>query len=579
MSMDRLASSSTPPAPPDSSPHAKRRRRTTPPLAVSLVVAVCVLIALAVQRFDLTRDNGTTNVVIAVMALVALVTAGAWYTVFSGFSRVQRFAPAIAVGLALAAFFTYYRLDHVTGEMLPVFAPRFSARPDERLSLPEPAVIPDSHVDEAGNRATGAPDALPRDDAVQKSTAHVDLRLTTPQDFPQFLGPDRLCAVENVTLAADWDAHPPRLLWRQPIGAGWSGFAVVNGFAVTQEQRGADELVTCYDARTGQVMWFHAREARYESVMGGVGPRATPTIHNGRVYTLGATGWLTCLDGGTGRVIWEKHIPAEFGISPAEEDEILPFARSNSPLIVDDLVVVPAGGPPGEPQVSIVAYDSQTGDEVWRGGDQQLSHASPALATLGGTRQILSVNEDNVAGHDPSTGRELWRFDWSGMNAVRSTNSQPVPVPPDMVFVSKGQGGGAKLVQLLPHGDGTFGTDTLWHNRTVLRTKFTNVALLDGFAYGLSDGILECVDLTTGERVWKAGRYQHGQLLRVGRHLLVLTENGEVVLIEATPAEPNHVLGRLQAITGKTWNNPACAPPFLLVRNAEQAACYELTFR
>jgi outer membrane protein assembly factor BamB len=311
--------------------------------------------------------------------------------------------------------------------------------------------------------------------------------------------------------------------------------------------------------------------------MGGVGPRATPTIHAGRVYALGATGWLVCLDGGSGRVHWEKHIPTEFGISPAEEAEIIPFARSNSPLIVDDLVVVPAGGPPEGPKVSLVAYHAETGEEVWRGGDEQLSHASSALAVLAGVRQILSVNEDNVTGHDPATGRVLWDFGWSGNNPVRANNSQAVPVPPDKVFVSKGQGGGAKLVQLVPRGDGIFGTETLWHSRRVLRTKFTNVTLLEGHAYGLSDGILECVDLKSGERVWKAGRYQHGQILRVGGHLVVLSEDGEAVLVDATPETANRVLGRFQAIEGQTWNTLAFAAPHLLVRNAQEAACYELT--
>ncbi|HUG92696.1 MAG TPA: PQQ-binding-like beta-propeller repeat protein [Planctomycetaceae bacterium] len=584
--MDRVPPANDLPAPPptangdstNASDVLPRRGDHPPPALVSGLIAICILVALAVRRFDIAQDNGTRNVVIAVMAFLALATLGLWHTLFSRFSRTARFAPPLVLFACAAAFFTYFRLDHVTGEMLPVFAPRFAPKADERLALPE-AVLPRELVPVLVPRFSPRPDeqldqAVPADG--DPHAAPVDLRTTTPHDFPQFLGPDRSCAIENVALEPDWDAHPPRLVWSQPIGGGWSGFAVVNGFAVTQEQRGTDELVTCYQVASGRVMWFHARPARYESVMGGVGPRATPTIHDGRVYALGATGWLTCLGGATGGVVWEKHVPSEFGVSAAEELEILPFARSSSPLIVDDLVVVPAGGPRDGPRVSLVAYHRDTGEEVWRAGREQLSHASPALATLAGVRQILCINEDTVTGHDPATGRELWRFNWSGNNQVRSSNSQPVPLPPDRVFVSKGQGGGAKVVQLVPRGDGTFATHTLWHNRAVLRTKFTNVTILDGRAYGLSDGILECVHLETGQRVWKAGRYQHGQLLRVGRHLLVLSEDGEVALVEATPDSPHRVLGRFEALSGKTWNTLAFAAPFLLVRNAEQAACYEL---
>lgn len=506
----------------------------------------------AVLSFDLTGDNATTNVVVVFFTFLGVLTLGTWYAFFSGLSRRTRFVPPLILLAAVAGFFTYFRIDHVTGEMLPVFAPRFAPKADAKL--PPPSVSP----------------------AVQaKGVAAA----ATIDDFPQFLGPERLAAVEGVALERDWERHPPELMWRRPVGAGWSGFAVAGGRAVTLEQRGPEEFVTCYDTVLGTLYWSHSHEARYESVLGGVGPRSTPTIRDGRVYVVGATGWFGCLDFETGNVLWAKNLPSEFGISPEQELEILPFARSSSPLIVDELVVVPAGGPPEGAKVSLAAFDRKTGREVWRGGDEQLSHASPALATLAGRRQILCVNESSVTGHDPATGRELWRFDWPGRNEIEANNSQAVPVPPDRVFVSKGQGGGAKLVRLVPRDDGAFTVEPLWHNRRVLRTKFTNVALLDGYAYGLSDGILECVRLDTGERMWKAGRYKHGQLLRVGPDLLVLSEDGELVLIEATPERPNHVFGRIQAIDGQTWNTFAFAAPYALLRNAREAACYRLRLR
>jgi outer membrane protein assembly factor BamB len=151
-----------------------------------------------------------------------------------------------------------------------------------------------------------------------------------------------------------------------------------------------------------------------------------------------------------------------------------------------------------------------------------------------------------------------------------------VPVPPDGVFLSKGYGEGSALIQLLPGEEDTFQVREVWHNRRVLRTKFSNVALLDGFLYGLSQGILECVDVRTGDRVWKTGRYGHGQMLLVDRTLLILTEEGELVHVEATPDRPNRVLGRLQALEGPTWNNFALYGAYVVLRNAREAAVYRL---
>ena len=149
-------------------------------------------------------------------------------------------------------------------------------------------------------------------------------------------------------------------------------------------------------------------------------------------------------------------------------------------------------------------------------------------------------------------------------------------VAPNRVFVSKGYGLGGALLELTPRTDGTMAVDEVWANARVLRTKFSNVTVYDGHIYGLSDGILECVDLETGERVWKHGRYHHGQILRVQDLLIVLSEDGEVFLVEATPERRDNVLGQFQALSGKTWNNFALYGPYLVVRNGEEAAVFRL---
>ncbi len=220
--------------------------------------------------------------------------------------------------------------------------------------------------------------------------------------------------------------------------------------------------------------------------------------------------------------------------------------------------------------------NKKTGETVWEGGDRQICYSSPTVATLGGVRQVLIVNEADVSGHDLKTGKVLWRHPWPGKSNASASVSQAVPIAPERVFLSKAYGIGAALLKLVPSGESTLDAEVVWANSKVMKTKFSNVAIKDGFAYGLSDGVLECVALADGRRVWHEGRYPQGQILRVGDLLLVLTESGDVVLVVASPEAANHVLGRFQALEGQTWNNFALYGPYLLVRNALEAACYEL---
>jgi outer membrane protein assembly factor BamB len=491
-------------------------------------------------------EQGNLNVIKFVLGLVAVITLVVWFLAFSAYSRGLRGSVAGILFLSLALAIACVRIEQVSGDLEPTFAFRWQPRVDQRLAKPV------------------------------ADTAAVDLQTTTPADFPQFLGPRRDARLTGIRLNRDWQANPPRLVWRREIGAGWSTLAAVNGFAVTLEQRGDDELVTCYEVATGRPRWFHAVVARHQTVLGGIGPRSTPTIDQGRVYALGATGILRCLDGATGQPIWTENLLARLGVTPEEDLSAIAWGRANSPLIVDGLVVVPLGGRTTPPRISLIAFDKVTGRMAWMGGDCQASYSSPVLTTLAGRRQILIVNQDFVSGHDPATGHTLWKHDWPGSSSNSANVSQAVPVPPDRVLLSKGYGGGAKLLQISRRGeDGELEVTEVWSNSRVLRTKFSNVVRHGDHVYGLSDGILECVELASGRRVWKQGRYEQGQILGVEDLLLVQAESGEVALVEATPSG-HRELGRFAALDGQTWNNPSLYGRYLLVRNAEQAACYEL---
>jgi outer membrane protein assembly factor BamB len=386
-----------------------------------------------------------------------------------------------------------------------------------------------------------------------------------PDDYPQFLGPSRLTVVPTVRLDRDWKGQQPRLLWRRPVGAGWGGFAVLGGHAFTQEQRGGEECVVCYRVSDGAEVWVHADPVCFDASLGGPGPRATPTIAAGRVFTVGGAGLLNCLDGATGRTIWSVNILDDNGAENIEH------GVCGSPLAVEGRVLV---CPTGKGGPSLAAYDCATGKRAWRAGQDQASYSSPLLTEFAGVPQVLLYTSVGVSAHDPEDGRLLWSFPWSNREGVNC--SQPIPNAggTGQVFVSTGYGKGAALFRVERGPNGCWLTRSLWQSGG-MKTKFTTAVLHGGCAYGLDDGVLACLDLASGERLWKAGRYGHGQVLLAGDLLLVQAENGDVVLVAPDPSDLRE-LGRVHALSSKTWNNPALAGRFLLVRNDREAACHEL---
>ena len=415
--------------------------------------------------------------------------------------------------------------------------------------------------------------------AIEKTVQHdgVDLLKTTPDDVPEFLGPGRRPMFPKASLDTDWKAHPPREVWRQPIGPGFGGFAVVGDFAVTQQQEGGNELVVCYEWRTGRPRWKHADEASFTSSLGGDGPRATPTINGGRVYSMGATGILNCLNGRDGSVLWRADTLKE------NLAKNLDWGVSCSPLVVGNLVVVSAGlrdtavSEQQHKHYTLIAYDKLTGKPIWRGGTDDASFCSPALATIGGVRQIVIANAGTVTGHDIADGHVLWEFE---IQRSMPTVSQAVPLDDQRVFHSKGYQAGCGVQKVTRDAAGKWTAETLWAEPRYLRTKFTNVIIVGDQAYGLDDGFLQCIDLKTPKQRWTTRRqskvdYGHGQVILAGDVLLVQTEQGDVALVEATP-DKFHELTRFSPLSGRTWNYPVLVGNYLLTRNDREAVCYEL---
>ncbi|HID23275.1 MAG TPA: hypothetical protein EYP14_12850, partial [Planctomycetaceae bacterium] len=386
----------------------------------------------------------------------------------------------------------------------------------------------------------------------------------TSDDWPGFRGPNRDGVVLDAALRTDWKAHPPKLLWRHPVGIGWSSFAVVDGLCFTQEQRGEKELVVCYDFDTGQQIWTHSDQARFSEVLGGDGPRATPIVHESRVYALGAEGILNCLDAKTGKRLWSRNI-----LKDARTDNLM-WGMAASPLVYEHKVIVTPGGRDGR---HVAAYDCKTGQIVWFGGSHRAGYSAPRVEAVDGIPQILVFGGDGLSGFDPDTGKELWFVEWPTNEQINV--AQPILYRDEAILIGSGYGRGSALYDIVREG-GTWKLDPTPRWKSLhLKLKFNGAVLRGDFVYGLDEGILTCLDMRTGRRRWKRGRYGYGQLLLVGDVLLVQAEDGQVVLVEASPDRPRE-LARFQAIEGKTWNHPVLCRQRLLVRNADEAACYDL---
>ena len=412
-----------------------------------------------------------------------------------------------------------------------------------------------------GRPVASAGDALVPADRVAAAPGVV----SRPPDAPywtDFRGPSRDGHYRERPILTSWPAGGLKPLWKQPVGGGYASFVMAAGRAFTIEQRGQQEVVAAYDVATGRELWTNGWQARFRESLGGDGPRATPTWADGRVYALGAAGELRALDDTAGKVIWRKNILNDNGATN------LDWGMAASPLLVGDTVVVLPGGSNGR---SVVAYDRRTGARVWSVlGDKQ-AYSSPMLVTLAGVRQILVFSSTRLMGLSPDDGDLLWEYPWQTEFDVNA--GQPLILDDSRVFLSSGYGTGAAVVELTATGSG-FSVREVWRNNR-MKNQFTSSVLHQGFVYGLDESILACMDAATGELRWKGGRYGYGQVVLASGHLIVLAENGDLALVRATPERHEEVV-RFPALSGKTWNHPAIAGGFLLIRNLVEMAAFDL---
>jgi len=362
----------------------------------------------------------------------------------------------------------------------------------------------------------------------------------------------------------NWDSQPPQEVWRRSVGPAWSSMAVVNGRLFTQEQRGTDEAVTCYDSVTGNPIWTHVEASRFEEVVSGAGPRATPEIADGIVYALGARAVLVALDGVDGSLIWKRDLLQEY-------DSQLPvWGFSASPLAIDDLVIVFVGG---SGEHGLVAFAAGSGEQVWAVSSPKMNYGSAQLVELSGERQIVFVEPNAIRGINIVDGEELWRS-----NVVSERDFpmvQPQQIDDSSLIVPTGDGKEVVRIKVTRTG-AEWSASSIWRSR-YLKPSFNDYLYFDGALFGFDKQIFACIDAATGERRWKNGRYGFGQaiLLESCGQIIVASEQGKLVLLDAD-SRSHSELGSVDAMSSKTWNHPAFDSGYLYVRNAEEMICYRL---
>jgi outer membrane protein assembly factor BamB len=455
---------------------------------------------------------------------------------------------------------TGVRIAGINGAGIAEFHWRWEQTPEQRLlgsEVARPAAAPAAAAAPAPDLAVEPSlDGRAAETAAGAAAVPAPVAPAIRSVWPGFRGSRRDGVIAGVRIGTDWRTAPPVALWRRPIGPGWSSFAVAGDILYTQEQRGDDEIVSAYRVSTGEPVWMHKDAARFYETNGGAGPRATPTIDGGRVYSLGATGILNALDARSGRVVWSRDAAAATGAP------VPIWGFSGSPIVAADLVIVALGG-------MLAAFDLATGEPRWQAGSGD-GYSSPHLATIAGAPQVLLMGGTGTTSIALPDGKPLWSHPWPTGGA---TVVQPGVAPDGDLLL--GSTSGLRRVAFTQGADG-WNVAERWTSNG-LKPYFNDFVVHKGHAYGFDGAILAAVNLQDGVRAWKGGRYGQGQLVLLPDQdvLLVLSEEGELVLVQATP-ERFIEIARAPGITGKTWNHPVVVGDLLLVRNGEEMAAFRL---
>lgn len=381
-------------------------------------------------------------------------------------------------------------------------------------------------------------------------------------DWPQWLGPNRSGISAETGLLKSWLATGPKILWRIPLGEGFSGVSISQGRVYTLFSQSNDEFVVCLDAATGKETWRVRSDSTFKNANGN-GPRSTPTVDNEVVYALGARGKLYALQIANGKKIWSHDLEKEFKTSgPSDE------GFSTSPLIESNLLLIEAGGREGN---AFIAFNKQNGAVVWKAESDRAAFASPIAITVNGVRQIVFFSATGAIAISPSNGNVFWRLPWKTEGNVNAAT--PLFIPPDRIFISSGYGVGAALLRINA-GNAAARIEEIWKSK-VMQSKYTSSILQGDYLYGFDGGTLKCIDWNTGTEKWKQRGFGVGTLIYADGHLIVLGDKGKLALVEAAPNGYKEK-AVAEILNGMCITVPALAGGKLYVRNTKELVCLDM---
>lgn len=402
--------------------------------------------------------------------------------------------------------------------------------------------------------------------AVLMGTASSSISLA---DWPSFLGSNRDGVSSETGLIETWPEGGLREVWRVPGGTGMSGISVLGDRLVTLAHQDGQQVALALDVKTGQQLWRLTLAPEYENSMGN-GPRATPALGGGRAFVMTGEGIVVAINLADGEMLWRRELPEEFGGEPSE------YGMAGSPLLVDDQVIVHAGGERGQ----IVALDAALGETVWATGSGKAAYSSPTLLEIAGQKQLVSFVAQGIVGLDPRSGEKLWEYafptDYDCNIAV------PISLQGD-VFISAGENHGATRLRLVRDAD-RYQVESVWESlgpRSVMRNEWQTALHWEGHLYGF-DNVgsagpvthLTCVDAATGERRWQQVRFGKGNAIAAEGKLFMTTMDGDVVVARVSPAGYEE-LGR-QRVLQTTRQAPSLSDGLLFVRDDEVIVCLQV---
>lgn len=377
------------------------------------------------------------------------------------------------------------------------------------------------------------------------------------EDWPQWRGANRDGISKEKGWKANWPATGPRKLWTKPVGVGYSSMAVADGRVYTMGNVENKDVVSCFNAETGELEWKHEYACAAKDPNGYHGTRGTPTVDGDRVYTLSRHGHLFCLDAKTGKVKWEKNLISDLGGKAIQHSGTREgWGYAASPLVEKDLLLVEPGGD----GASVVALDKNTGKVVWKNGKDVAGYASFVAFDLDGERCFTHFAADHFVLRKMKDGSELWRHPWKTSYGVNAAT--PI-VHDNKIFLSSGYSFGCAQLKATKSG-----AEEVWRNKN-MRNHVNSCVLIDGYLYGFDESELKCLDWNTGEVKWAARGYGKGSLMAADGKLILFSQNGKVGVAEASPAAFKEI-SSFQVLQGKdTWANPVLANGRIYVRNLD----------